>query len=320
MRGPTDRFRPVMALLLAAAIGGCAPTASTPEAASPSAPNYTPASAGVGLRTPRPVPTSAPSDLVVRIEQMSDVCCPSAALVLMVDGRLVTRTDDNRLVERRLTTAGSHQVRDEIVRSGLFANDRNIALEPRPGVTPPGGGVGGVLVRAWNGARMVTVMAPVVGEPLEAYYQPSADRTRLDQLVTRLLTPETWLPASAWVRSSPEPYSPSAFRLVVNREPVGGSPPDVSALNWPFTPSLADFGEPLPPDSAVIVPVGPGPLRCAALVSDDAQEIRNALERAGAMINAFDGFFTTALTSGSGPGIVVFMAPLMPDQSSCAGY
>lgn len=251
---------------------------------------------------------------------MSDVCCPTAVLVLMVDGRLVTRTDDNRLVERRLATAGSQQVRDEIRRSGLFADDRIIALEPRPGVTPPGGGVGGVTLRAWNGARAITVRSPMIGQSVEAYYQPSADRTRVDQLVTRMLTLETWLPASAWVRSSPEPYSPSSFRLVVNREPVGGSPPDVSVLNWPFTPSLADFGEPLPPDSGVIVPVGPGPLRCAALVSDDAQEVRNALERAGATMNAFDGFFTTTLASGSAPGIVVFMAPLMPDQSSCAGY
>jgi hypothetical protein len=317
MRDRADRLSLVMGILFAAILGCCAPA---PSAASPSLPVSASPSATATARTPLPVPAPPASDLVVRIEHLSDVCCPSAALVLMVDGRLVTRTNDNRLVERRLTAAGAQQVRDEIVRSGLFANDQNIALELKPGATPPGGGVGGVTVRAWNGARATTVMSPVIAPSLEPYYQPSSERRRIEQLVARLLALETWLPASAWDRSTAELYSASAFRLIVNREPVGGSPPDVSTVDWPFTTPLSDFGEPLSPDSGVIVPVGPGPLRCAALVAADAQEVRNALARAGATINEFNGFFTTVLAAGSSPGIVLFMGALMPDQASCAGY
>src|SRR2546428_321224 len=163
--------------------------------------------------------------------------------------------------------------------------------------------------------------SPSLQQPEEFSYTPSPGGTQLAALAARLTAPDSWLPVTAWAVEAPRAYVADGFRVVSSAEPVGGSPPDVDAIDWPFTTSIADFGEPLAATSQVFVPIGPGtrPLRCAALDANDARSARDAWERAGAKVNDYpDGAFMTVLAWGAaGSGIVLFAQALMPDQFSC---
>ena len=302
----------------------CAPSTSSP--ATPTAASVTPsptaASPTTARRSPAPLRTVGQADLVVRIDTLGELCCPSPAVVATVDGRLVTKADDGTLVERRLTVAGVQRLREEVLGTGLFDGDRVIGLDPAPGVTPAPHGISARTFRMWSGTSTVTVSSPVVAQSEESFYKPSPARTQLDALAARLIAPESWLPASAWAVMAPRPYVADGFRMVTSTEPVGGSQPDVDAVAWPFNRSIPDFGEPLAASSGVFVPIGPGtrPLRCATLDANDARAARGAFERAGAGVADFpDGAFATGLAwRAAGTGVVLFFQALMPDQSSCA--
>ena len=273
-------------------------------------------------RTPQPVVAAKPADLVLRIERVSDVCCPTAVAVVTADGRFVT-WDGSMFLERVLTVDGVRRVRDEIVATGLFAKDQSVTPDLVPGATlPPPHGVTFFLFRTWSDGRTVTVSTPLIDKSEEALYQPSPARTRLEQLASKVLSPEQWLPASAWVRSTPTFSAAAAYRLFSSAERVGGSPASVNAVEWPFTTPLPSFGDVVDPMSmAFAVSLGPGdPMRCATITADDAQAVRAALERAGASVYAViaDGSFRATLATGIGDGGIVLLAqPLLPDQSSC---
>ena len=245
----------------------------------------------------------------------------SPAVVVTADGRLVTKAVDGALVERKLSAEGVQRLRNEAIGSGLFVSDRQISLELAPAATPTQHALDSRTFRVWNGSRTVTVSSPVVAQADEMYFKPSRERTQLDALAARLRAPESWLPASAWAAPAPKPYVPDGFRVVTSMEQVGGSQPDVAAVDWPFNTPITDLGEPLAASSGVIAPVGPGtrPLRCATLDANDARAARDAFERAGASVADFpDGAFNTGLTwRAAGSGIVLFFQAVMPDQSSC---
>ena len=318
------------------ALGACSPEASSPrqnstDTAVPSRTQAPSTTAGVtsspstaplaARRAPTPLRAVQPSDLVVRVDSLGELCCPAPVVVATVDGRFVTRAADGTLVERRLTAAGVQRLRDEVVGTGLFVSDREVRLELTPAASPVPHGISARTFRVWNGARTVTVSSPVLQQSEEVFYKPSPARTQLDALAARLSAPDSWLPVTAWAVEAPRAYVADGFRVVSSAEPVGGSPPDVDAIDWPFTRSIADFGEPLAATSQVFVPIGPGtrPLRCAALDANDARAARDALERAGAKVNDLpDGAFNTGLTwRAAGSGIVLFAQALMPDQFSC---
>jgi len=328
-RGHASTATAAMFLLV---LGACSPEASSPRQtstdtavpgrteASSTAPSVT-SSPRTARRAPTPLAAVRPSDLVVRIDALGELCCPAPVAVATVDGRLVTRAADGTLVERRLTAAGVQRLRDEVVGTGLFDRDLEVRLELSPAASPVPHGISARTFRVWNGARTVTVSSPVLQQSEEVFYKPSPARTQLDALAAHLTAPESWLPSTAWAVEAPRAYVADGFRVVSSAEPVGGSPPDVDAIDWPFTTSIADFGEPLAATSQVFVPIGPGtrPLRCAALDANDARSARDAWERAGAKVNDFpDGAFMTVLAWGAGgSGIVLFAQALMPDQSSC---
>ena len=313
----------------------CSPSTSSPAQMSPGVPTTTqptPTAASVtpsptaasstARRSPVPLRTVRPSDLVVRIDMLGELCCPSPTVVATVDGRLVTKTGDGTLVERRLAVAGVERLRNEVLGTGLFDGDRVIGLDPAPGATPAPHGISARTFRVWTGTRTVIVTSMVLAPSDEAFYTPSPVRKQLDALAARLTAPESWLPASDWAVMAPRPYVADGFRVVTSTEPVGGSQPDVDAVAWPFNPEIPDFGEPLAASSGIFVPIGPGirPLRCATLDASDARAARDVFERGGATVADFpDGAFATGLTwRTAGTGIVLFFQAIMPDQSSCA--
>src|SRR5256885_8906304 len=54
-------------------------------------------------RAPSALRIVRPSDLVVRVDWLGELCCPAPVMVATADGRLVTRSAAGTLVERRLT-------------------------------------------------------------------------------------------------------------------------------------------------------------------------------------------------------------------------
>jgi hypothetical protein len=276
----------------------------------------------VAKPTPAPVPAERPSNLVVRLEASGDTCCPVAWAVVTADGRFVTRADDSRLRERRLTPAGVRRVRDELVATGLFERDQRIPLELRPGASPPPRGVGGILFWVWRETRTVAVQTAWDQGADEVLFQPSAARTRLDRLSKQLLNPETWLPVDAWIDSTPRPYDPRVFALLLRTE-VGLSnvTPTIDALaaTWPFSVGPLAFGQTLP------AAAGPqaASTRCAALAKDDIAAVTDAIVRAGGADTIHtqpDGVAVASFgAQDHNSQLVVVMRPLPPDRASCSG-
>ena len=252
-----------LVLLGAVVLSACLPSASaspSPSSAivSPSAtatsfptttPTPSPTPTAAAKRTPTPVAAERPSDLVVRLEGAGDTGFPLPLAVLTSDGRFVTRTDDNQLLERRLTPAGVQRVRDELTATGLFERDQHFPLEIRPDATPPAHGIGSLYFKVWRDPRTVEVQTAMDQGAEEVYFQPSAARTRLDRLSKQLKNPETWLAADAWADLTPRSYQAATFALLLRTE--GGQSnerPTIDGLSaaWPFSVGPLDFGQTLP--------------------------------------------------------------------------
>ena len=273
-------------------------------------------------RTVAPVPAENPADLVIRLETVSDACCPVTQAVLVADGRFVTRTDDQQLRERTLTPAGVERVRTELSATGLFESDRRFPLEARPGVAPPARGIGSLLFKVWRDTRSVVVTTANDQGPDEAFFQPSAARTRLTRLSEQLRAPETWLPAEAWRDAAPRPYDARLFVLLIRGESgLANVAPTIAALGaaWPFSIGPLTLGQMLPPEA------GPQAenARCSVLTKDDMLLVRDAMLQAGAaaaMDTAPDGTVQAPFfVAQDQPGLWVTLRPLLPDRASCKG-
>jgi hypothetical protein len=242
--------------------------------------------------------------------------------VLTVDGRFITRTDDNQLRERRLTPAGVQHVRDELAATGLFERDQHFLLELRPGATPPAHGLGSLFFKVWRDPRTVEVQTPMDQGAEEVYYQPSAARTRLDQLSKQLRNPETWLPVNEWADATPKAYEAATFALLLRTE-VGqaNEQPKIDALGaaWPFSVGPLELGQTLPETA------GPqaDATRCSVLTRQDMFAVTNAIVRASGgepLYTTPDGTLVGSFAGTDNQGrLVVILRPLLPDRASCSG-
>lgn len=243
-------------------------------------------------------------------------------VVLTADGRLVTRTDSNELRVRKLTPAGVQRIRDELDSTGLFEKDQSFPLTVRPGAIPPARGVGALHFRAWRQTRTVEVQTANHQGPDEVFFEPSAERTRLDRLSAQLRKPETWLPADAWADPTSRPYDASYFALLLRSEPGQTNVPAlVPALvaAWPFSVGPLVIGQTLSSTAGI----GADTTRCTVLIRDDMLAVRDAVLRAGggnSMYELPDGTWVSpfALHDRSGD-LVVNVQPLLPDVTSCDG-
>ena len=116
-------------------------------------------------------------------------------LYLYADGRLISAGGGNEgWLERRLTAEAVAQLQDEIIASGLFDPDR-----PPPGSQGPAG----ANIQARIGDRQVNVIR-ADGQT----WTPEFDR-----LAGRLVTLESWLPATAWVQREATSYVPTRYAV-----------------------------------------------------------------------------------------------------------
>jgi hypothetical protein len=299
---------------------GPSPSPSVAPSASPST------SPSASAAVPSPSASAEPSasavaddTLVLRVESGGGgPTYPSQNvpwLTLMGDGTLIWQTVpppeqvDGSLITRTLTEQGLADFREQIFGSGLLDASANHELEPLPGVSPPGRGVGVYVFTAEGDDGQVVVRSlQWLGDEEEAtWYQPSPERRELDALAQRLRDPESLLGTDAWAGPA-EPYAGTAYLLWLtpNRDVPPFDTADASEIPLPFDGPLDDFGE----ESGSQPPV----TRCGAISRDEAAAIVDALASLGYEGIGLDGTTTGSLDWAEGNGTVdLAILPVMPD-------
>jgi hypothetical protein len=255
------------------------------------------------------------ADVLVRLERYSDIPIETIDVVVMTDGRYVSRRSDGTIMERRLTPSGVQRVGNEVFGTGLFGQDQSYGCQPAPGTTiPTNRGYEAIAFYAWSETRTVRVSTMLVVSGEESLWAPCPARDALVRLAERLRDP-TWLPGSAWSDAEARAFQPSAYRLftiVRARLPNDVLLPRLDAVEWPFSTSLLELGAPLTHRAGV---------RCEAITADDESLVRDALVRAGATVvtDPYREPWQTSLEGGPEGVVDVVGQWLWPHQASCAG-
>jgi hypothetical protein len=214
-------------LLVTALIAGCAPVTPGPTS-TPSEP-----------ATPGPIEPEAVS---VRLARLQGIGPFEPTVTLYESGRLLTLDEQNRLVERRVTPAGSELVRQAMLDTGLFEGSADYVIEIRPGAEPPGMEVPFDRFSLATADGMVVVGSMPFEDP--TWIVPSAERDALADLAERLVD-LSWLPDEAWATPEPAPYAAAAFLLFGGDLPlvdVDPAAPDMANVAWPFPGSPDQLG------------------------------------------------------------------------------
>jgi hypothetical protein len=182
------------------------------------------------------------------------------------------------LLERRLTPEGLDLALSEVISTGLFDKNLDVAIEGLTPVDIKCGSGPGIEVR--NGDRLVRLTwVQGCGEPeLQLATPEQADA--VVRLVGRLADPASWLPEHAWEDQEIRAYVPSRYAICANRVDL---PAGVSGSAWPTTSEIVDQ---LPgPVKALIHADGRVIERadgaCYEVTTDEARAIVRALDDAG---------------------------------------
>jgi hypothetical protein len=311
---------------------------SGPLVAPSAAPTLTPTSAATPTALPVPTvtppPTASPEStatpiagdaeigrLVFSLAPWSDIVTPYT-MSLTEDGRLTTIRlggAAGALSQRRLTPDGVERVRQEITATGLLDESAFYGPIPRPGHELPGRGNSGFRMELGINEWTVQVSWVVVTEDEVEWAEPSPERERLDALGERLMSIESWLPASAWAQVDPGPYVPARHRLFTTAQPWGGEPadlpPDVLDVAWPLEGTPLTVGQETESSSPNYT------IRCTVVEATEAQAVVDALAAAGAPVAVPLGSASavgTQLGDRSTTRIVaVTLAALHPHETSC---
>ncbi|MGH2492072.1 MAG: hypothetical protein ACRDF9_11230 [Candidatus Limnocylindria bacterium] len=282
---------------------------SATPAVSPSA-TASPTPAKVALQ---PVPSVSPATRLLSYERGGDIGRTSLRFVLTDDGRVITEDPSGDLVQRKLSPSGAAAMVLQAIETRLFDRDADYRREPLPGTTPPARGTTVLILVVANGPREVRVSVEPTGQPDDERYQPSPTREKLTALA-RGYEDLSWVPASNWVESRPQPYQPAFHRLFLLSQPnvaPAGRPSDADAI-WPFLTPIDGTGEPM----------GGTSWRCVVLVDGDALTLGEALARAGELTRyGWGSAMTTAALAWRGNGSVrLQINPLLPHEpATCAG-
>lgn len=171
------------------------------------------------------------------------------------------------LQERTLSAEGIETILAAIDETNLFAGDsENRVMQAMVTDNPD------TVITVNAGGRSTTATVYAIGQFFEGMEPPpGADAAELEAYVLlstlhdRLMTLDTWLPASAWQTGEWVPYQPEALRLYVRDvtdEPVDQDLPGQERA-WPTDEDPAAFGE-------EVVEFGDG-TRCAAVEGEAAE-------------------------------------------------
>ncbi len=193
-----------------------------------------------------PSVTFEKAPLVVRLDRLGELgdMIPDIVTTITADGRVTWTNSSGDLVERDLTDAGLAMVRKALDDTHLLDSDATFGRTPLPGVEPPGRGAGGWTFHTRNASGdAVTVSMTAIDSDENLYWVTSQERLTLDALRTKLMDPESWLPASAWADPAARLYQPQAWAVVLDVQPDGGQPAGLA--------DFGDFGWPIPDPPAV---------------------------------------------------------------------
>jgi hypothetical protein len=213
---------------------------------------------------------------------------------MYADGRLIWRQFpanvpyDGRvtgLLERRLTPEGLDLVLSEVISTGLFDKNLDLAIE---GLTPADSGPHAIKcgfgpgIEVRNRDRLVSLTwLRGCGEPeLQLATPEQADA--VVRLVGRLADPASWLPEQAWEDQEIRAYVPSRYAICGN---TVGLPEGVPRSEWPTTSEIVD--QLAGPVKALIYADGrviserDGGGGCYEVTTDEARAIVRALDDAG---------------------------------------
>jgi hypothetical protein len=269
-------------VLLAFLAGSLVPSGGTPPGAQPSASASptaapTPGAAQTGQIKGLPPEGSVPSStqsaqLIVRLESTKRF----ASMWIYADGRVITSRGSGMpamgdayigLIERHLTPDGADLLRRQIIETGLFDDDLNLARD---------GGYGLFLqIGVENGGKFVRATWAVRANFLVGSVTPVATAEQaqlLGDLEQLLSTPSSW-PASAWADSDTVAYVPSHYAICFRGFPT-------AVPQWRVLDALPTaLGTLLRNAPAVGAEYSSG-LPCALLSTDDARTLAVGLEQA----------------------------------------
>jgi hypothetical protein len=308
----------VMAIWIIAT-GGPFDRTLTPIAPGPTGPTGPPPHpVGVGLMgfPPEGAPPSAPEhgDLVVGIgfgHTAGDA--ERFSLHVYADGRVIWQRlgggtglydSSTGLIEQRLSPEGVELVRAEALSTGLFDHDREL-------VDAPGLHYGGIEVLdgtqllhlTWGDAGFEQGSAPISTTPTPE--QLSA----VERLDARLENLRSWLPDSAWQDSAYRAYVPSSYSICY----MGKDEPLDQARIFDLLPAAAaDVLRPLDTTRGEASgPSGPHPFWCAVVTTEQARQVAQILNDAGAVQQSPDGL-SLAFSPPSHEVVVIGFAPIFP--------
>jgi hypothetical protein len=150
-------------------------------------------------------------------------------------------------------------------------------------------------------------------------YAPAGERevrTRLIDFVSRLSSPDKWLPAGSF--GEEEAFAPARLRIFTNpydvrpgeflpylEEDFPDPPPgELPEVDWPLAEPVSGFGEPQEPYQG-----GPLPVRCGVVKGHDLEAMLDAAEEASE--------FTPWVSDGQRYALI--LRPLLPDERGCLG-
>lgn len=283
------RCRGLSVLVVVLVNVGCAAPAGD-RSQVPSGSGISTPSASVTPTAPAPTSSPPPPTLVLRVEDTGGLAPPDwlsanfPAFSLLGDGRVILPAAPTDILSgpalpaiqvRQLNEAGLQAVLDVVSASGQFA-----ASAEWRGADTFVFDAGTTVFTLNSEGRAVTITVYALqtfplGEALPDL--PPAElaaQLALDQLIEKLTSLDTWMPASAWAQPTWQPYLPDTIRLFARN--ADADPPDDSGANqewpWPTERDATWIDYPESDDWGIF--------RCRIATGDDAQVWYAALSTA----------------------------------------
>jgi hypothetical protein len=300
------------------------PPTQAPASAEPSLPPPSPTAKPAETQAPgswpavpaAPTPDATGTLLLMHV-RWSDTGGPAPFLVVLADGRVVTRHEDENgstsLLKRQLSTAGITFVRAALTDVGLFDQDRTRKL-----IKPLNCCGAGDQLRVRLGDATVSVGRVLA---YKENYAPDPAWDRFDALVDNLVDIEAWLPAEAWADTAWSPYLARRFCLELTTDTYSSVHLRADELAWPAgVRPFASFGvEGASSDS-----------RVGSISSTDAYALAASIvERASAAGIVNEGSYVVPLELGGkltfqairagGIDWGISLSPRWPQWPDCSG-
>jgi hypothetical protein len=208
-------------------------------------PNPSPESGGCGV-------VDETAALALRLEHF-DATGRDWVISVFEDGSVLTpgltpwrQSQSAWMLVRGLTPAGVLEMRNEVLATGLFDSSGSYHLVLRPGQEHPGWDPSGYAITLGSGQTQVDVGWTTVPPYFEQYYEPSAERDRLELLAARMLAWDSWLSDDGWAIREPCTYQAARFRIWIEAQAYGGSLADLAAdiadVTWPLGGAILEWG------------------------------------------------------------------------------